>query len=145
MSIDGKTEKGTGYPMDEDDKDIVSILRREALPVKRSDVEEMEKPPWWNDETERLWIAKRCALRVYQRDTTNNRLKEDERNASLAFKRAAQEAKDEVYEDFCANVNEDRALFLFWKLYRDMQSKQRVQALPDFQTEEGKRVEIPFC
>ena len=81
------------------------------------------------DETVISWIAKRCALHAYQRDTTNNRLKEDERNASLAFKRAAQEAKDEVYEDFCANVNEDRALFLFWKLYRDMQSKQRVQAL----------------
>ena len=104
--------------MDGDDKDIVSGLWRKALPVKRSGVEEREKPPWRNDKTERLWIAKRCALRVYQRDTTNNRLKEDERNASLAFKRAAQEVKD---EDVCANVNEDRALFLFWKLY--MQSK----------------------
>ena len=28
-------------------------------------------------------------------------------------------------------------MFLFWKLYRDMQSKQRVQAIPDFQTEDG--------
>ena len=117
--------------MDGDDKDIVSGLRRKALPVKRSGVEEREKPPWRNDETVISWIAKRCALHAYQRDTTNNRLKEDERNASLAFKRAAQEAKDEDYEDFCANVNEDRALFLFWKLYWDMQSKQRVQALPD--------------
>ena len=32
-------------------------------------------------------------------------LKEDERNAPLAFKTAAHEAKDEVYEDLCANVN----------------------------------------
>ena len=45
------------------------------------------------------------------------RLKEDERNASLAFKRAAQQAKDEDYEDFCANVNEDS----FSGNYRDMQ------------------------
>ena len=41
--------------MDGDDKDIVSGLWRKALPVKRSGVEEREKPPWWNDETERLW------------------------------------------------------------------------------------------
>ena len=39
---------------------------------------EMEKPSWWNGETKRLWIAKRCALRAFQRDTTDNRLKENE-------------------------------------------------------------------
>ena len=84
-----------------------------------------------------MWEEKRSALRANQRDIDKERLKEDERSASRAFKRAAQEAKDEIYEEFCINVNEDRALFLFWKLYRDMQSKQRVQAIPDFQTEDG--------
>ena len=87
--------------------------------------------------TERLWEAKRHALCAYRRDMQSERLKEEEGNASRAFKIAAQEAKDEIYEDFCVNVNEDRALFLLWKLYRDMQSKQRVQTIPDFQTEEG--------
>ena len=46
MSIDGKTGKELGekemraftYHMDDDDKDIVSRLRRKALPVKRSGV-----------------------------------------------------------------------------------------------------------
>ena len=28
-------------------------------------------------------------------------------------------------------------LFLFWTLYRDMQSKQRVQTIPDLHTEKG--------
>jgi ribonuclease HI len=137
-----KVKRAFTYSTDE--SDIVSKLRQKALPVKRGCVEGKEKPPWWNDETERLWEEKRSALRAYQRalranqrDIDKERLKEEERSASRAFKRAAQEAKDEIYEDFCINVNEDRALFLFWKLYRDMQSKQRVQAIPDFQTEDG--------
>ena len=137
-----KVKRAFTYSTDE--SDIVSKLRKKALPVQRGCVEEKEKPPWWNDETERLWEEKRSALRAYQRalranqrDIDKERLKEEERSASRAFKRAAQEAKDEIYEEFCINVNEDRALFLFWKLYRDMQSKQRVQAIPDFQTEDG--------
>ena len=125
------------FTYDTEENDVISKLRKKARPVKCVGAVERDRPPWWNDETERLWEAKRHALRAYRRDMQSERLKEEERNASRAFKIAAQEAKDEIYEDFCVNVNEDRALFLFWKLYRDMQSKQRVQTIPDFQTEEG--------
>ena len=41
-----KVMRAFTYPMDEDDKDVVSRLRRKALPVKRSGVEEREKTPW---------------------------------------------------------------------------------------------------
>ena len=49
--------------------------------------------------------------------------KRAEKEAVKAFKLAASEAKDAVYEEFCQEVSKDRALFKFWNLYRYMARK----------------------
>ena len=105
-----KVKRAFTYATDEDG--IISRRRKKAVPVKCKGGPEKVKPPRWNDETEELWEAKRNAMEAYQADLGNEQLKEDERNASRAFKKAAQEAKDNSYEEFCINVNDDRSLFL---------------------------------
>ena len=78
------------FTYDTEENDVISKLRKKARPVKCVGAVERDRPPWWNDETERLWEAKRHALRAYRRDMQSKRLKEEERNASRAFKISTQ-------------------------------------------------------
>ena len=68
---------------------------------------------WWNPEVDKLWEAKREALKRSQRNRNPDDLepKRAEKEAVKTFKLAASEAKDAVYEEFCQEVSKDRALF----------------------------------
>ena len=86
-----------------------------------------------------MWEAKREALKRSQRNRNPDYLepKRAEKEAVKTFKLAASEAKDAVYEEFCQEVSEDRALFKFWNLYRSMARKTKPSTICDFQCDDG--------
>ena len=111
------------FTYDTSASDPVSKLRKAAIPAKRSSQPDITQPPWWNDEVEKLWHAKRDAMKQHQANKDDPDLERVEKEAVRAFKAAACVAKDEIYEEFCEEVTEDRALFKFWSLYRLMCGK----------------------
>ena len=125
------------FTYDTSASDPVSKLRKAAIPAKRSSQPDITQPPWWNDEVEKLWHAKRDAMKQHQANKDDPNLERAEKEAVSAFKAAACVAKDEIYEEFCEEVTEDRALFKFWSLYRLMCRKNKPSSICDFQSEDG--------
>ena len=127
------------FEYDTSGSDPVSKLRKRAIPAKKPSQPDITQPPWWNPEVDKLWKAKREALKRSQRNRNPEDLepKRAEKEAVKAFKVAVSEAKDAVYEGFCQEVSEDRALFKFWNLYRSMARKTKPCTICDFQSEDG--------
>ena len=121
-----------------DDDDTLSRLRKSIrAPLSNQHGRaKLDQPLWWNDETEALWKAKRLALKRRQRDRANKVLEAEEKLASRLFKEAAEESKNTRCENFCREVNTDRALYQFWGFYGHMNNKRRKQSLPDFRGED---------
>ena len=95
------------------------------------------QPPWWNEELEALWVAKRKALKQHQRQSGNRELHELAKTASNTFKQEALKAKSDKYESFCKEVTADKALIKFWNLYGSMQNKKKSKSIPDFTDDNG--------
>ena len=76
-------------------------------------------------------------MKQHQANKDDPDLERVEKEAVRAFKAAACVAKDEIYEEFCEEVTEDRALFKFWSLYRLMCRKNKPSSICDFQSEDG--------
>ena len=117
--------------------DPVSRLRKKARPPPRQNRRRVSQPPWWNSELETLWVAKRRALKSFQRHPDEATAKERARAAVNTFKEEAVKAKSKKYETFCEEVSADKALIKFWNLYGAMHNKHKAKKIPDFADENG--------
>ena len=114
----------------------VSKLRISARPSRGPSKTEIIQPPWWNDELQVVWHEKRNALKRLTPNLGNQVLRAEERKASKTFQAAAEEAKSTRYENFCAEISDDKALHKFWEFHRAMNNKKKVKGIPDFETED---------
>lgn len=54
------------FQYDNTRQDVVGRIRRLKRRNQCNKRKTWEQPPWWNDEVEKAWVAKRCAVRKWQ-------------------------------------------------------------------------------
>ena len=89
---------------------------------------------------EKLWRAKRTALKAAQRARHDATLQQSAKRAAQEFKEGARAAKREKWTTFCQEVSSDRALHKFWRLHKAMNRQQTTTSIPDFTTESNRWV-----
>ena len=94
------------------------------------------QPPWFNDEIKKLWEDKRAACKQMQRHKGNEQLRAAAKEAATAFERAANQEKENIYEEFSLTVTQHRSLHKFWQLNKAMNCAKKQKEIPDFRRED---------
>ena len=70
-----------------------------------------------------------------QRHKGNEQLKVAAKEAASAFEKAANQEKEDIYEEFSKTVSQDRSLHKFWQLHKSMNCAKKQKEIPDFRRE----------
>ena len=71
-----------------------------------------------------------------QRHKGNEQLRAAAKEAATAFERAANQEKEDIYEEFSLTVTQDRSLHKFWQLHKAMNCAKKQKEIPDFRRED---------
>ena len=119
-------------------EDVISRLRTRKTDEKPQQQKSKRRvqPPWFNEEVKRLWETKRAACKQMQRHKEDVQLRAAAREAAMAFEKAANQEKEDIYEEFSLTVTQDRSLHKFWQLHKAMNCAKKHKEIPDFRTED---------
>ena len=132
------TKRARAFKYSLKEADVVTKLQRTVCGSVKAKRKSFSQPPWWNNDVEKLWCAKRTAWRAAQRSRHDTTLQQRAKQAAQEFKEGARTAKRDKWTMFCHEVSSDRALHKFWRLHRAMNRQQTTTSIPDFTTENNK-------